>query len=206
MTKEQQPIPTRPKLTVAAAIDYPAASEVLVSFPNQWELVHVARWADAPLYIAGWPISVERPRRANFHGLPAQVNLALTSYRLYRFFRPWLMPSVVVGFDAATGTGQVEAMGDIKLQLQPLGQAQAWFGETFGVLWECYFHQTGRVPKWQDSLADIWRAVERDMQVAKIFTQPHEPTFAEGYPDFLSRLGYVPDPESPRWWSKVREG
>jgi hypothetical protein len=63
-------------------------------------------------------------------------------------------------------------------------------------------HEPARTANWQETLYEIWQAVERDMKGAKIFTQPHEPTFEEGYLDFLSRLGYQPDPESPRWWSK----
>jgi hypothetical protein len=43
MTKEQPPFPLKPKLTVAVGLDYPAASEVLVSFPDQWELIHLTK-------------------------------------------------------------------------------------------------------------------------------------------------------------------
>jgi hypothetical protein len=35
--KDSQPIPL--KLRTAAALDYPTASEILVSFPEEWELV-----------------------------------------------------------------------------------------------------------------------------------------------------------------------
>jgi len=193
----------RLKLTVAASIDYPAASDILVSYPDQWELIHHLRREDTHLYIAAMPPSQEGPRRDNFYGLSPEINVTLTTYRLYRFFQPWPMPSVIASWDETTGTGRVEGQGDLKIQLQPLGQAQAWFGHTFGVLWECYFHETRRrEPNWQDELYTIWQTVEQDMGVAKLFTQPHEPTFAEGYTDFLSRLGYAPSLAYPRWWSK----
>ncbi len=39
MTQEGQPLPLRLKLKVAVALDYPEASEVLVSFPDEWEVV-----------------------------------------------------------------------------------------------------------------------------------------------------------------------
>ena len=42
------------------------------------------------------------------------------------------------------------------------------------------------------------------MQADKLFTQPHDPAFAEGYTDFLSDLGYQPDSDFPLWWSKER--
>jgi hypothetical protein len=41
------------------------------------------------------------------------------------------------------------------------------------------------------------------MAVNKIFIHPHEPTFEEGYTEFLKSLGYAPDPEFERWWSKL---
>ena len=93
--------------------------------------------------------------------------------------------------------------GSLRVQLQPLGQAQVWTGETSGVLWECFFHGTRRGGvNWQEELATFWLVVENDMAVQTIFTQPHEPTFEEGYPDFLSRLGYAPNPDFEWWWSK----
>ena len=62
------------------------------------------------------------------------------------------------------------------------------------MLWEAYFHETQRrAANWQDDLYEFWRAVEEDMGVARIFTQPHEPTFEQGYTDFLSHLGYAPE-------------
>jgi hypothetical protein len=117
MTKEQVPFPIKPKLRVAVAIDYPHASDILVSFPDQWELIHQVRRADTPLYVAGLPVSQERPSRDQFYGLLPEVNLSLASYRLYKLFQPWPMPSVIVGFDAATGIGRVEKMGDLKVHL-----------------------------------------------------------------------------------------
>jgi len=201
---EKEPRPQRLKLTIAASIDYPAASEVLVSFPDQWELIHQLRREDTPLYIAAMPSSQERARRDHFHGLTPEINLELTTYRLYKFFQPWLMPSIIVSWDQTTGTGRVVKAGDLKTQLQPLGQAQVWKGQTCGVLWECYLNEAGRKEaNWQDELFQFWRAVENDMQVAKIYTQPREPTFEEGYTEFLSRLGYAPDPVYPGWWSKL---
>lgn len=201
-----KPTELRPKLTVAVALDYPEAAEILVSFPDRWELVHQIRRADGTsLYIAGFPPSQEEPRRDKFYGLPPEINLTLTTYRLYKFFQPWPMPSIIVGWDEITGTGQVERMGDLKIQLQPLGQAQAWCGDQFGVIWECYFHETRRrEADWQDELLAFWRAVEKDIGVEKVFAEPHEPTFEEDYTGFLARLGYVPDPDYPRWWSKEK--
>lgn len=194
----------REKLTVAVTLDFPAASEILVSFPDRWELIYQLWCRDTPLYIAAMPPSQERPRRDHFYGLAAEINLELTTYRLYKLFRPWPMPSLIVGWNEATATGRVLKMGDIKIQMQPLGDAQVWFGQTIGVLWECYLNELGRKEaNWLDVLAEFWGAVERDMGVGKIFTEPREPTFKEGYPEFLRRLGYAPDSDNPHWWSKV---
>lgn len=112
------------------------------------------------------------------------------------------MPSIHVSWDETTGTGQVAGAGDLKIQLNSLGIAQAWYGQRVGVIWECYFSA--------EEIEEVtwfafWQAAERDMGVGKIFTEPHEPTLEEGYTNFLSRLGYAPDPDYPRWWSKVIE-
>jgi hypothetical protein len=78
-----------------------------------------------------------------------------------------------------------------------------WRGEQAAVLWECYgFEPLRQRANWPENLAAFWQAVERDIGVSRIFTQPQEPTFREGYPAFLSRLGYAPDPDCDRWWSK----
>jgi hypothetical protein len=70
------------------------------------------------------------------------------------------------------------------------------------VLWEAYLQETRRRENWQDTLADVWQVVERDLNVGKVFTLPYEPTFEQGYTEFLSRLGYALDPDNPAWWSK----
>lgn len=123
MEREPLSLRLRLKLTVAAAIDYPAASEILVSFPGKWELIHQMRREDTPLCIAAMPPSQESPRPDHFYGLTPEISLELTTYRLYKFFQPWPMPSIIASWDQATGTGRVEKMGDIKIQLQPFGQA-----------------------------------------------------------------------------------
>ncbi len=82
---------------------------------------------------------------------------------------------------------------------------QVWAGETDAILGECFLYETrcGGI-NWQGELATFWQAVEADIPANTIFTLPHEPTYPEGYPDFLQRLGYAPDPEFTSWWCKKR--
>ena len=40
------------------------------------------------------------------------------------------------------------------------------------------------------------------MAVAKIYTLPADPAYAEGYTEFLSELGYQQDTDFPGWWSR----
>jgi hypothetical protein len=193
---------TQEKLIVAAARDYPN-TEILVSFPDDWQHVHSFKRGQTPLYIAGFPPSQEQTRGDQFFGLPAEVNRSLTSYRLYKLFEPWPQPIIPVAWDTSRGVGRVLEGGRLRVQLQPVGQAQIWKGQTQAILWECYFSQTRRGGvNWLAELATFWQTVENDLGVSKIFTQPHEPTFEEGYSDFLRRLGYAPDPDFERWWSK----
>jgi hypothetical protein len=199
---------SREKLTNAVARDYPEASEILVSFPDQWELVETLAEQkgnrQTTIYIASTPIERERPRRDQFPELPAEVNLSLESYRLYNFFEPWPQPTLLVDWNAWQGRGKVVGHGDTKINMHQLGQAQTWTGEHFGVLWECYFHSAGRRDNWAEQLARVWRIVERGMGMQKVFTTSHDPEFEQTfYEEFLTRLGYAPEPTAPQWWSKT---
>jgi hypothetical protein len=141
----------------------------------------------------------------HFEGLPAEINVNLVFYRHYKFFQPWPLPQVVVGWNPSQGEGRVIGDRGFKLQLQPVGQAQAWYGLTHAVLWEAYVDETRRVGNWQETLVNLWGVVERDLDVPKLFTAPHEPTFIEGYREFLTGMGYGQDRDYPLWWSKTRK-
>ena len=94
------------------------------------------------------------------------------------------------------------------IELQPIGQAQAWWGATYEVIWECYFFSAHLRPTWTGEWVAAWQAVAIDIGVSTIFTEAHEPDFPEGeldYTDFLTILGYWPDSGADgRWWSKRR--
>jgi len=202
----KETVPSRTKLKAAVAQDYPAAGEILLSFPETWELVQVLRTADqaTPIYVGAFPAGAEKSGRDHFAGLSPEINLSLTSYRLYKFFQPWVMPTVLVDWNFKQGQGRVSGYGDSKVSLQPLGQAQVWSGNEAGVMWECYFNESRRTSlTWKETLAAVWQIVEKDIAVSKIFTAPHEPEFVEGYRDFLSTLNYTQDREHPLWWSKT---
>lgn len=185
--------------------DIPQASEVLVSFPDKWEFLDTVPHERDSIYLAAFPLERAFPRRNHFEGLPPEINVDLVFYRLYKFFQPWPLPQVVVAWNPRQGEGRVIGERGLKLQLQPVGQAQAWYGVSHAVLWEAYIDESRRLRNWQDTLAQVWGVVEKDLDVPKIFTAPQAPTFPEGYREFLTRMGYAQDPEYPVWWSKTRE-
>lgn len=186
-----------------AAHDFPTASEVLVSFPEAWELVDKLDTEAGLLYIACFPIERSRPTRNHFAGLTPEINVSLVFYGLYKFFQPWPMPTVRVKWDPRAGSGRVIGMGESKLQLQPVGQAQAWFGLTDAVIWECYAHELWRGSGGEQTLTKLWGKVEEDVRSPKLWTLPHEPTFEQGYTEFLAGIGYAQDAQCPDWWSRV---
>lgn len=198
------PTPSPTKLTEMVARDYPGL-EIRVSFPEQWQLVDRFMRDDTPLYVAGMPPSQEQARGNKFYGLPAEINQSLTTYKLYKLFEPFVTPLYQVAWDVQQDYGQIIGKGGAHLHLQPIGQAQMWKGDDCGLLWESYLFETrlGGI-NWLEELALFWQAVEQDMKVDTIFTQPHEPAFQEGYSDFLRRLGYGPDPHIAGWWCKRR--
>lgn len=195
------PAPERQLLTRVSQ-DYPN-SEILMSFPDRWELIHRFKRGYTPLYIAGLPPSREPTRDNQFAGLSAEINRSLDTYRQYKLFEPQTAVQFNMAWDVGKGRGQIIGGRGLQVQLQQLGQAQIWKGEREAVIWECFFHENrcGGID-WLNELTIFWLAVERDMGVKRIFTEPHEPTFQEGYTDFLSRLGYAPNPDYERWWSK----
>jgi hypothetical protein len=190
----------------AVAADFPGYTEIAVSFPNQWELVQQLRPADGPLYVAGLPRLFERSDSERFYGLPGDINRTLTTYRQYKILQPWPQPTLLVQWDVRSGTRMILRPEDLTVELQPIGQAQAWWGDTYGVIWECYFFSTHLRSTWMGELIASWQAVESDIEVGMIFTKAHEPDFPEGevdYTDFLTILGYSPDPSvDGRWWGK----
>src|SRR5688572_7309088 len=97
----RKPLLSSEKLTIAAARDYPGA-EILVSFPESWQLVERVERVNRPLYIAGFPPSQEKPREDSFLGLPREINLSLTTYRQYKLFEPWTTPLFQVAWNSYT--------------------------------------------------------------------------------------------------------
>jgi hypothetical protein len=207
MEREHRPFPLPEKLTTVAALDYPTASEILVSYPNEWEFIQAFKRGNSSLYVAAFPAGNEKVRGDHFLGLSPEINYSLTQYRMYKLFEPWPQPLVHVMWDQTKGEGRVLGEAGLRVQLQPIGEAQIWRGETQTILWECYLYETRQQQEgWLEELTQFWQIVEEDMVgVQRIFTQPHDPSFEEElYTDFLSRLGYAPDHEFKRWWSKTR--
>jgi hypothetical protein len=192
------------KLLTTVQLDFPAATEILVSFPDEWELIQTLKRNDWPLYAAALPVQAEKADDDHFYGLSPAINRTLNKYHHYKLFEPWPAPVLPVSWDAVKGEGRIERGGRLDVRLQPIAEAQAWTGGMFGVLWECFMFETRHQTHWQEELAAFWQAVENNMKVAKIFTQPHDPAFSEGYPDFLAALGYQPDRDFQEWWSKER--
>lgn len=200
--RKRQPSPSPELLADAVAKEYPGA-EIAISFPDQWRLVQNFKRANTRLYVAGFPPSQEQTRGDHFLGLPREINQSLTTYRLYKLFEPKQVYQFAVSWDTRISEGRIIGGSGLRVHLQPVGQAQTWKGKTYGVLWECFgFSNQRERENWQEELATFWQAVERNMGVKKIFTEPREPTFEEGYTEFLSGLGYAPDSEFERWWSK----
>jgi hypothetical protein len=204
MERRLSPPPSPEKLVEVVARDYPNA-EILVSFPDNWQLVQTLRHANRPRYLAGFPPSQERARGDHFSGLPPEINRSLTTYLLYKLFEPCTTPVFGVAWNSYAGEGRIIGAGQPQVHLQPRGQAQVWIGDTYGVLWDCYlFENEQQQPHWQEELMQFWQAVEDDMAVPTIFTLPLEPAFAGDYIEFLSHLGYAPTANYEGWGEKTR--
>lgn len=176
-----------------------------MSFPDKWEFVDTVPHEKGPLYVAGFPIERAFVGREHFEGLGPEINVDLVFYRLYKFFQPWPVPRVTMEWDNSQPRGRVKGVQEGNLQMQPVGQAQAWFGVNVAVLWECYLEESRREENDPARLASLWRVIENDVRVRKLYTLPHEPSFAGDYPEFLKGLGYQPAVETQGWWSKTAQ-
>jgi len=203
MERESQ-LPTR-KLVEVAARDFPNASTVQVSFPDKWEHLATIESANSSMYIAGFPIERAYSTSHHFAGLPHEINVNLVFYRFYKFFEPWPRPQLTLEWQVGQPHGQVTEFQGFQVQLQPIGQVQAWFGVENAVLWECYMDSSRRDMNSQQNWKEVWERVEQDVDAVNFFTLPHEPAFEGSYIDFLKQLGYQEDPEHFCWWRKSRE-
>jgi len=43
-----------------------------------------------------------------------------------------------IAWNSQVGEGRIIGRSGLQVQLQPVGQAQIWTGDAYGVLWECY--------------------------------------------------------------------
>jgi hypothetical protein len=146
----------------------------------------------------------EQARADHFVDLPPEISRSLTTYRLYKLFEPWTTHLFQMSWNSYIGQGRIIGGGRTQVELRPRGQAQVWVGDTYGLLWECYlFESEQQQPNWPEMLTQFRQVVESDMVVPTIFTQPHEPDFASDYTEFLSQMGYAPDPNFERWWHKL---
>lgn len=192
------------KLVDVAKTDFSNATAVRVSFPDQWQHVETIKTPATPLYIAGFPIERAFTGRNHFHGLAPEINVNLIFYQLYKLFQPWPLPQVTVDWDRRQRVGSVVETQGYRLQLQPIGQAQAWFGIEYGVVWECLFEEAQTRGDWQTTLRETWQVVEEDILAPKLFTLPDESMFRGNYREFLKGLGYATDREMEGWWSKTK--
>jgi hypothetical protein len=141
--RKRQPFLSPETLTDAVAREYPGA-EIAVSFADQCRLVHRFKRANTPLYVAGFPPSQEHARGDHFFGLPREMNRSLTTYQLYRLFEPKPVYQFAVSWDTKIGEGRIIGGNGLHIHLHPVGQAQIWKGETYGVLWEGFLFDNQR--------------------------------------------------------------
>lgn len=199
-----EPLPRGLKLIAVVTADFPKACEIAVSYPDQWELINKTWRQTTPLYISALPTQREPPDPKRYHGLSSEVNRDLVNSRLYRLFYPWPLPVNTFSWDPET-SGPKKRKRDFKVQLTPIGYAQAWFGGIYGVVIECSIIKVARESNWIEELGVFWQAVRRDMGVKKVFTRANSQAWGEDYRKVLAHLGFAPDRNYPMWWSSGQD-
>ena len=192
------------KLTAVVAADFPKACDIIVSHPEDWELIHKTWRSSTPLYLSALPADNEAADPDRFGGLPPEINRDLVNHRVYRLFYPWLLPcfSEIGGYRAETPQ---EGERDYRIQLTPIGYGQVWFGTTYGVILECSIVKVARGRNWKAELSEIVESIKKDMNVTKVFAEPTLQGWGEDYTEVLTLLGFTPEPNSSTWWSNPME-
>jgi hypothetical protein len=162
-------------------------------FIDEAELIGVLSEGEHHLFLAGY--EKEPVRRGSSHEFPflsPAENTGLHTYRDLRPLLPWPQPVIGVSWNPEKGSGRVVS-GPTRANviMQPVGQAQVWYGNEVGVLWEAYLHHG-----YDPLLPHLWEQVEKFLAsqgVSKMYTLAHDPEYEqEFYTAFLTARGYTP--------------
>jgi hypothetical protein len=182
--------------------EYPSGTKIHLGNLVEFEFVQELRKSGELLYVAALPTHKEQPQQGRVPGLSPEINVTLTQFRMYKLLRA--VPTFTSPYKTTMKQNRNIIMKNrcIDIRLESIGDAQTWTGVEFGIVWECFIYTGSRDKNWQLVLTPFWQAVEKSMNVSKIFTLPHDPAYPVGYKPFLRRFGYAQDTDFSFWWSK----
>ena len=140
----------------------------------------------------------ELPYAPDFPFLQPEETAALAHYLQVRPLEPWPQPLVEVNWNSAEATGVSSAIQSVDVLLNPVGNAQLWWGSTTGVIFEAFFEvRTEERPNEFGQLQQLWGQCERYLAskgVREVWTYNRDPRYDdELYKTFLCEQGYVLD-------------
>lgn len=138
------------------------------------------------------------PFPPDFSFLTPEANRGLSRYVQAQVLEPWPQPLIDVAWPEQ-GAGVVSKISRVDVLLNPVGDAQLWYGGETGVLWEARFWQPVKARSDHAALLHrLWELCElylAERGVRFIYAYDRDPAFeSDGYAAFLAARGYDRDP------------
>ena len=138
------------------------------------------------------------PYAPDFPFLQPEETAALAHYTQVRPLEPWPQPLVEVSWNSAETTGVSSSIHGVDILLNPVGNAQLWWGGTTGVIFEAFFEgRTEERPNELGLLRQLWGQCEvylASKGVREVWTYNRDPRYDEElYKTFLRVQGYFLD-------------
>ncbi|MBW4554120.1 MAG: hypothetical protein KME35_23905 [Aphanocapsa sp. GSE-SYN-MK-11-07L] len=153
--------------------------------------------------LLGYPVEDVSLTLDYFSYLPAEVNRKLAHYRHLSPVQPW--PQPIIGMAMAGDRGKVTGTHSIPVVLKNMGNAQLWYGQDCGFIFEAFLE--GSIQKHREFevlINQLWSLCEGFLKrqgITTLYTLARDPAFEEKwFYGHLERRGYQPiAPRSVVW-------
>lgn len=149
-------------------------------------------------FLLAYDLQEERLERGRFAFPAPEKNLAITLYRHITPVEPWSQPRLGIAWNAAQGEDRVLGTSHVNVVLKGIGNAQLWWGDGIGVIWEAFFEERVQKRSNYDLLMHrLWDTLGRyltEQDVKRIYTYAHDPARDDAwYQAFVANRDYRRD-------------
>jgi hypothetical protein len=149
------------------------------------------------VFLMACEVEAVKPVKDPFPFLSAEENLSVTHYCSIRPVVPWPQPRIGITWNNERGEGRVTGTHEVDVILRPVGEAQLWWGNATGVIWEGFFERDIRAREDHELLMHgLWEGLEGYLAaqgVSRVYTHDRDLVFEDAwYRGFLKEREYQP--------------